>query len=363
MAGERILFITRKWAPAIGGMETYCLRLVEHLRQTREVDVIALPGRSDGRPPSALALWLFPFVVLWKWLALPNRPDVVHVGDLAIWPIGLLAIVFAREATVIFSAHGTDISYSRRKGVRGTAYGLYQRIGARLLQRAWIIANSETTAQACAEHGWQRFSVVPLATDLCHPLDRHFSSTRLLFAGRMVKRKGLGWFVREVLPLLPSDVGIDVAGVVTDPAEASALQSERVRFLGPVEQKELAKRFAQALCVIVPNIERANGEFEGFGLVACEAAACGGVILAARTGGLQSAVRDGQTGFLLPAGDARAWAEKIERVRAWTPEHRIAFLERSRALAASHFSWERVAHETGEVYREARVIPRTEIAE
>ena len=363
MAVERVLFITRKWAPAIGGMETYCLRLVEHLRQTRDVDVIALPGRSDGRPPSALALCLFPFIVLRKWFALPGRFDVVHVGDLAIWPFGLLAMVFARGATVVVSAHGTDISFSRRKGVRGTAYGLYQRIGARLLRGALIIANSETTAAACAEHGWRKLSIIPLATDLCHPVDRHFSSTRLLFAGRLVKRKGLGWFVREVLPLLPSDIGIDVAGVVTDPAEASALESERVRFLGPLEQTELATRFAQALCVIVPNIERANGEFEGFGLVACEAAACGGFVLAARTGGLQSAVRDGQTGFLLPAGYAPAWAEKIEQVRAWTRDRRIAFLERSHVLAASHFSWERVAHETCEVYCEARATPGTAAAE
>src|SRR5690606_10595555 len=52
----RVLFVTRKWPPAVGGMEVYCRELVNELDERVALDLEALPGRSDGQPPSTLAL-------------------------------------------------------------------------------------------------------------------------------------------------------------------------------------------------------------------------------------------------------------------------------------------------------------------
>ena len=56
---KSIRFVTRKWAPAMGGMETYCHRLTEELSKNYEVDVMALPGRMGGAAPTAFTLIIF----------------------------------------------------------------------------------------------------------------------------------------------------------------------------------------------------------------------------------------------------------------------------------------------------------------
>lgn len=354
MDDRRVLFITRKWEPAIGGMETYCVKVVERLKAHHAVDVIALSGRDDGHTPTMFGLLLFPFTVLRRWFGLARRPDIVHLGDLAIWPLALLQSVLAPNAKIAISAHGTDISYALRSTSRGRLYRRYQELGASWLSDASIIANSDATADACRAIGWQNVSIVPLATDMVGEADPAFDRNTILFAGRIIPMKGLCWFIENVLALLPSQTRVAVAGIATDPDEARIIAHDQVDFLGPLDRSQLAKRYSSALCVVLPNIERPTGEFEGFGLVACEAAACGGVVLASDHGGLSSAVVDGQTGFLLPQGDAKAWAQRIEEVAAWDDRERVQFLSTAQKVARRQFNWSRVATETSASYSVAQ---------
>lgn len=345
-----ILFITRKWGPAVGGMETYCERLTEELSKIASIEVIALKGQDNGQPPGILALLFFPFTVLGALLRQKNAPAVIHLGDMAVWPLGIIALAFAPKASVVISAHGTDVAYGARGGFKGGLYNLYMKLGASLLKRAKVIANSRATKRRLNGIGWQCDTVVPLATDLRAPIHADFDAKRLLFAGRLVTRKGLGWFVREVLPLLPDHLRVAVAGTPWDESENTALDHPQVDYLGSVSQSELAQRFAKAGCVIIPNIDPDNGEYEGFGLVACEAASAGGLVLAAKTGGLTDAVKDGQTGYLIEAGHPQKWAQKIGQVLSMSPEERAQFLSSSQELAQDYYSWTRVAEQTAEAY-------------
>ena len=241
---------------------------------------------------------------------------------MASWPFALLARLRRPSIRIVMSAHGTDVSYGRRTGWRGWLYRVYLRTGAALLASARVIANSEATAEACRQAGFRRIEIVPLASDFRAPALMPGPGSRVLFAGRLIRRKGLSWFVGSVLPLLPEDIGLEVAGSLWSDEEAASLLDQRVGYMGVLDQPALANAYAGALCVIVPNIEMANGEFEGFGLVAVEAAAAGGVVLASNTGGLRSAVKDGVTGFLLEPGDAAAWAAKILDISNWNRARR-----------------------------------------
>ena len=352
--GPRVLFITRKWGPAIGGMETYCERVTQELAQLCEVDVVALKGRTDGSPPAALSLLLFPFTVLRallrKLFQAGQHPTSVHVGDMAIWPLGLLALAFFPSAQVVLSAHGTDVAYGARGGFKGGLYSRYLLLGSRLLRKASVIANSHATKTRLHAIGWNCHEVVPLATDLRAQPQADYNPKELLFAGRLVTRKGLGWFVREVLPLLPKDLRLTVIGTRWDASEDGALEHPQVDFLGGMPQAALAQRFARAALVIVPNIEPENGEYEGFGLIAPEAASAGAVVLASASGGLTDAVRDGETGFLIDAGNAPQWSHKIAQVLEWDAETRHQFIANSQEIAQSHYAWDRVAQETARVY-------------
>jgi glycosyltransferase involved in cell wall biosynthesis len=340
-----ILFVTRKWAPAIGGMETYSLRLSQCLSELAPVEVVALPGRADGRPPSTAALLGFPFKVAARWLQ-RKRPHVLHLGDMAIWPLSLLAKLPGKRTCIVLSAHGTDVAYHRRGGIKGRLYGAYLKLGARLLRGATVIANSHATARVAAETGWTRSEVVPLATDVSASPPGGSHDGALLFVGRLVERKGCGWFVREVLPLLPDTMRLRVAGTGWHESEQAALADPRVEWLGPLRGAALVEAYASAMAVVVPNIDLPNGEYEGFGLVAPEGAAAGGVVLAAASGGLVDAVIDGETGFLVPAGDAQAWAAKIIEIASWSAERRKSFVTGAMDCATETYSWQRVARQT-----------------
>lgn len=221
-ATSRVLFITRKWGPAVGGMETYCERLTEELAKTRAVDVIALKGRDNGQPPSVFAVLFFPFTVLFALFRQKHAPSVIHLGDMAVWPLALIARAFFPRAHLILSAHGTDVSYGVRGGFKGSLYEAYQKLGARLLSKAQVIANSRATHKRLSQIGWTCSAVVPLATDLKAEPAATYNAKELLFAGRLITQKGLSWFVREVLPELPSDVSLTVIGTRWDKGEDAA---------------------------------------------------------------------------------------------------------------------------------------------
>ena len=75
----------------------------------------------------------------------------------------------------------------------------------------------------------------------------------------------------------------------------------------------------------------ASVEAEAFGRSVIEAQAMGRVVIAAELGGPRETVKDGVTGWLTPAGDAKALAEKVREVLAQPSERRAAMGEAARA--------------------------------
>ncbi|MCO6383263.1 glycosyltransferase family 4 protein [Oceanicola sp. 502str15] len=343
----KITFVTRKWPPAMGGMETYAQQVSTRLKEYGEVEVIALPGHPDGSAPTPWELLRFGAKTALSLLFSRDPAPVVHVADMASWPLALFARLRRPSVRRILSAHGTDVSYPARGGLKGRLYGTYLRLGAKLLGRVTVIANSAATASAAGLYGYRDVVIVPLAAEARLQGEAPAPEMQtLLFCGRLTPLKGFRWFVENVLPLLPEPMVLEVAGTVWDETEGAALSAPRVRHLGRLDQPALYQRMAAALCVVVPNIHLENGQFEGFGLVATEAAAVGGVVVAARHAGLKDAVKDGETGFLVTPGDAEAWAREIKRVAGWSAEERADFVAGSKATAARYYNWDRVARDT-----------------
>lgn len=345
VAARKVCFVSRKWPPAMGGMETYAKALSDALRKHVDVELRVLPGRPDGSVPGPLALIGFGVSTGLRLLFAPVPARIVHVADMASWPLAVAARLRNPRGRLLLSAHGTDVSYATRRSVLGRIYRAYMWLGARLLRPATVIANSVAVAEVAGRLGYQDVAVVPLAAE--GPTVRRSDTARvILFSGRLIALKGCSWFIREVLPRLPEDFTLDVAGTAWDASERAALDAPRVRYLGRLERDAIWQAYADALCVVVPNVPVPSGQFEGFCLVAVEAAAAGGVVLAARHGGLAEAVENGRTGFLLPPGDADAWVRKIVEIAGWSPDERRRFTEASQAHCAEHFSWARVARDT-----------------
>lgn len=345
---KRALFITRKWPPAIGGMETYSREFAQAAEILLKLDKIMLPGEPDGQPPNALAVIWFGITTGFKILISGPKYDFTHGGDLALWPLLWLASLRGGYGRMSIAVHGTDIAYAFRKGCRAGLYRLYLKLGVILLGNIHCIANSRATAALVKNAGFHNVNIVPLTTrpgpeGPMEPVP--VDPDCILFVGRLVQRKGCAWFIHNVLHNLPEGMILKVAAPVGEMEEMAALANPRVEYLGPVQGGELAKLRHRALAVITPNIDLGPPSFEGFGMTALEAVMDGGVSLAADLFGLADALQVGETGFLLPAGNAEMWQAKIREIRLWPNKKRQEFISSAQARVMSR-NWVNVVCET-----------------
>lgn len=119
----------------------------------------------------------------------------------------------------------------------------------------------------------------------------------------------------------------------------------RVNFTGKVGLEELVEHYSRAEVAVVPSL------YEGFGLPAAEAMACGLPVIATTAGALPEVVEDGKSGILVPPQNAHALAKAIEQLLGDEQLRRVMG-EEGRKRVQTHFTWEQAAKKTLEVYQE-----------
>jgi D-inositol-3-phosphate glycosyltransferase len=142
----------------------------------------------------------------------------------------------------------------------------------------------------------------------------------------------------------PSGNGLDRPDALVKLAAELGI-SDVVTFRPPLAQRDLADWYRAASVVVVPS------HSESFGLVALEAQACGTPVVAARVGGLTTAVRHGYSGLLVNGHDPRAYATVLADLLA-SPDLR----ERLGIGAVAHargFGWDSTAQGVLNSYRAA----------
>jgi mannosyltransferase len=177
--------------------------------------------------------------------------------------------------------------------------------------------------------------------------------------GRVRAQKGTDIFVEAMCRLLPKypDFTAIVIGPVTmeQRAFAAALKervrraglSERVRFLGELPAQEIPRWYPRLL------IYAFTSRHEGFGLTLLEAMAASAALVATRAGAAEQVVREGETGFLVPPGDADALADAIEPLMR-DPARAAEIGRRGRERAAAEFSIDAEAEKIAVFYRQIR---------
>jgi glycosyltransferase involved in cell wall biosynthesis len=116
-----------------------------------------------------------------------------------------------------------------------------------------------------------------------------------------------------------------------------------VQFSGRLTREELARRYSTARIAVVPSL------YEGFGLPAAEAMACGTPVIATTGGALPEVV--GDAGILVPPRSADALATAIRQLL----DDKLAqqrMSEAGRKRVEEKFSWEQAAGKTLDVYQE-----------
>jgi glycosyltransferase involved in cell wall biosynthesis len=155
----------------------------------------------------------------------------------------------------------------------------------------------------------------------------------VLYAGRLVPEKGV-----EVLLEAWRQVGAEATLLIAGdgPLRSRCIGVPRVRWIGPVPRGELPVLYAASALSVLASIPTRRFR-EPWGLVCNEAMHQARPVVAsdavgAVAGGL---VRDGATGLVVPAGDAPALADAIERLLRDPPLAR-GLGERGRAAVGAH---------------------------
>lgn len=340
----RTLFISRKYPPSKGGMETAAVNLYERLAEVRPVKLVKF-GWSNKMLPVSMALLL----VRGLWHAASRSTDVVVIQDGVLAPVGRIIGALTRKPVVVI-IHGLEVTHT------GSVHRALMRWS--LPHAALLVAVSENTKRLIAEqYPTARVTVVPngvsdefyversraeldtaVAALAGLPVERVATSTILLTVGRLVPRKGVRWFTTNVIPSLPErflylvvGVGNERAGI--EEAIVDASLADRVMLLGAVPGEGLLDIYNRADVFVMPNVP-VEADVEGFGLVALEASSTGTPVVASNIDGIPDAVRSPGNGVLVAAADAEAYEAAILAVDS-SPEARA----RTRAFTLDNYSW------------------------
>jgi glycosyltransferase involved in cell wall biosynthesis len=117
-----------------------------------------------------------------------------------------------------------------------------------------------------------------------------------------------------------------------------------VKFIDEIDTAELVNQYRLAGIVAIPSI------YEGFGLPAAEAMACGTPVVSTTAGALPEIV--GDAGILVPPADTKALAEAISAL-VINPTKRRYLSKIGRKRIIQMFNWRDTAQHTTDVYAEA----------
>jgi len=121
--------------------------------------------------------------------------------------------------------------------------------------------------------------------------------------------------------------------------------SEHIRFTGRITDEAFVRHYARAAMAVVPSV------YEGFGLPAGEAMACGVPVIATTGGALPEVV--GNAGELVPPADPEALAQAITRLLT-DPDHAAALGKAGYERVHQRFTWKNAAQQTVDAYRKVR---------
>jgi glycosyltransferase involved in cell wall biosynthesis len=183
--------------------------------------------------------------------------------------------------------------------------------------------------------------------------DKEIAGRVILYVGTLEPRKNLVTLLQSFSSFAEEpgfeDVTLAIGGskgwyyeeIFAEAERLELAKRGRVRFLGRVPDQELPLWYNIATIFVYPSV------YEGFGLPALEAMACGTPVITSNTSAFPEVV--GEAGILLDPHDPHAWTQAMKRL---LEDKRAAQELGSRGIAqARNFSWERAARETAAVYR------------
>lgn len=296
-----------------------------------------------------------------------------------------VSLVHARSRapahSALWAAHTTGVPFiATYHGVYHARNGLKRWYNAVMTRGDLVIANSDyTRAHILAEHAIDpaRVVTIPRGVDLSRfdpavvpaervaalasrwRIDPQDTRVKMLLAGRLTRWKGQTLLIeaaarmrssggpQPLILLAGDDQGrVDYRHELERLIAGKGLQ-DTVRLVGHCDDMPAAYLLADIACA--PSLDP-----EAFGRTAVEPQIMGRPVLAADHGATRETVVDGETGWLVKAGDAEAWATAMTHALDVGTAHRRDMGQQAAARARQLYSVDAMCEATLSVY--ARVL-------
>ena len=297
------------------------------------------------------------------WTALPVPPVEWLAGQVDVFHATNFVAPPARRAATVVTVH--DLTYLRYPEMVTAASARFRDLVPRALRRGATVCTPTAAVGAEVADAYrlppERLVVTPLgvgpAWRAAVPADPAWLAANglperyLLFVGNREPRKNLPTLLaayRELLADPPGNPGGVPPLVLVGPAgwgqalDLAGLPAEAVRTPGYLPEDDLARVVAGAAALVFPSW------YEGFGLPALEALACGTPVVATDLPALREVL--GDQAELVPPGDAAAMADALARVLGDPGGEPARAARRAHAAA---FTWAACARATLSAYRRA----------
>jgi glycosyltransferase involved in cell wall biosynthesis len=236
------------------------------------------------------------------------RPDVVHLNSSKIGVLGAIAARLARVPAVVFTGHGWAFN-----NFRSSRTVMLYRWGAKLTGRLTdlTICVSERERQLGLEAGActaESAVVIHNAVDVAAAptADPGASPARVITVGRLAYPKDFVTLVRAV-------AGIDASTVVAgDGPDRPEIEAEIARSGADVtllgERDDVRAQLAASHVFVL------SSRSEGLPMSIIEAMAAALPAVGTAVGGVPELIVDGETGFVVPAGDEHALRAALQKL-------------------------------------------------
>ncbi len=356
----KIIMISNEFPPSIGGVQTHVYELSRAIvRLGHEVSVVtrlannSLPKLEmmDGvrvvrtKLSNNHLLYDVKLHRLLKKMVQEEGYEALHVhGMRPLKACGKLGV------PVIFTNHTSSFLKRVKKGVR-----VLEKMRKQLNIADRVLAPSEELVDATKLTGYKgpvhfisngvdtaRF--YPSETGLRSKLGIPEQAFVAVLARRLVEKNGVLFFAKAVAMTTRDDLHVIVAG---DGADRGAFEqiiedagcSDRVHFLGGVDNSQMPEVFASGNVSVLPSLMEATS------IAGLEGMACGLPLIGSRVGGIPVIVEDKVSGVLVDPGSPEQLSEALIRMlddRETAQRMGLASLEKVK----NEFSWDVIAAQT-----------------
>ena len=174
----------------------------------------------------------------------------------------------------------------------------------------------------------------------------------VLFTGRLTVHKGVEYLIKAAK---------DIKGTVLilgDGPERPFLEKlindyklknvRLLRYMKPDEELDFHAFYKRADVYVAPSVWK-----EPLGLVILEAMAAGCPVIATKTGGIGSIIKDGVNGFLVKPRDSKSIAEKVNLLLE-NEELRKKMAKKAQEIVKEKFTWDKITTKFENIYKKFR---------